>query len=169
MRSSCWSKAKDSSMWRASAIEWFRSSAVHETRRRRPRQRRKYNCEAGAGSSGATLRSGRNGASTRFEGAALNHIMCLFDGPDPASRALQLAIVLAKSLDARITVLIVSEDIVGRHDVMEVWSEPEPKVILHHANASSRKRTTQARRSWKSVRGTQPSPPSTMPSATRSS
>lgn len=64
----------------------------------------------------------------------MNHIMCPFDGSDPASRALQLAIVLAKSLEARLTVLIVSEYIVGRHDVMEVWSEPELKVIQDHAN-----------------------------------
>ena len=64
----------------------------------------------------------------------MNHIMCPFDGSDPASRALQLAIVLAESLDARLTILIVSEYIVGRHDVMDVWSEPELKVILDHAN-----------------------------------
>ena len=63
----------------------------------------------------------------------MNHIMCPYDGSDPASRALELAIVLATALGARLTILVVTEFIVGRHDVAEVWTEQEMNVILDHA------------------------------------
>ena len=63
----------------------------------------------------------------------MNHILCPYDGSDPASRALELAIELATAVGARLTILVVREFIVGRHEVAEVWSEPEMNVVLDHA------------------------------------
>lgn len=55
----------------------------------------------------------------------MKHIMAAIDGSEPSLRALEHAASLAKGLQARLSILIVREFVVGRKDVYPVLSKPE--------------------------------------------
>jgi nucleotide-binding universal stress UspA family protein len=63
----------------------------------------------------------------------MKHILAAIDGSKPSYRALEHAAKLAKVLGAELSLLVVRQFVVGRRDVLEVWSNEEVKAILAHA------------------------------------
>ncbi len=64
----------------------------------------------------------------------MKHIMAAIDGSECSFRALEHAAHLAKGLNARLTILIVSLFIVGRRDVYVVLDDSDVKNIKKKAN-----------------------------------
>jgi len=67
------------------------------------------------------------------EESRMKHIMVAIDGSEPSLRALEHAAGLAKSLEARLSVLIVREFVVGRKDVYPVLNKSEIDQIQKQA------------------------------------
>jgi nucleotide-binding universal stress UspA family protein len=64
----------------------------------------------------------------------MKHIMTAIDGSAPSYRALEHAAALASSLQAQLSVVLVRQFVVGRHDVLEVWTNQEVEKIRASAS-----------------------------------
>ena len=60
----------------------------------------------------------------------MKHILVAIDGSEVSYRALEHGAKLTIGLAGRMSVLIVRQVIVGRHDTMEVWSDGEVRKII---------------------------------------
>ncbi len=56
-------------------------------------------------------------------------ILTAIDGSEASYRALELAAKLAKGLGAELKILLVRQFVVGRHDVLEVWTDEQVQEI----------------------------------------
>ena len=59
----------------------------------------------------------------------MKRILTAIDGSKASYRALELAAKLAKGLGVELKILLVRQFVVGRHDVLEVWSDEEVREI----------------------------------------
>jgi len=65
----------------------------------------------------------------------MKHILAAIDGSKPSYRALEHAVKLSLGLRAKLSILLVRQVIVGRHDVLNALSDPEADAILKRAQA----------------------------------
>lgn len=59
----------------------------------------------------------------------MKHILTAIDGSPPSYHALAHATSLAAALKAHLSILLVRQFIVGRHDLLEVWNEDQVREI----------------------------------------
>jgi nucleotide-binding universal stress UspA family protein len=67
--------------------------------------------------------------SSKAKGSNMKTILAAVDGSAPSYRALEQAALLSKALGADLVVLLVRQFIVGRHDVLEVWTNEQVSEI----------------------------------------